>query len=43
MVTRWTTHGTHEGKFRGIAPTGEQITIPRIGIFQFSEGKVVES
>jgi predicted ester cyclase len=36
VVTRWTIRGTHRGEFRGIAPTG-------IGIFRFSEGKVVES
>jgi predicted ester cyclase len=35
--------GTHEGEFRGIAPTGKQITVTGIGIFRFSDGKVVES
>jgi steroid delta-isomerase-like uncharacterized protein len=44
VVTRWTMHGTHQSEFRGIAPTGEQITVTGIGIFRFSdEGKVVES
>jgi steroid delta-isomerase-like uncharacterized protein len=44
VVTRWTMRGTHNGEFRGIAPTGEQITVTGIGIFRFSdEGKVVES
>src|SRR5918995_4310403 len=43
VVTRWTMRGTHEGEFRGIAPTGKQITVTGIGIFRFSEGKVVES
>ncbi len=44
VVTRWTMRGTHQGEFRGIAPTGEQITVTGIGIFRFSdEGKVVES
>jgi hypothetical protein len=37
-------HGTHQGEFRGIAPTGKRITVTGIGIFRFSdEGKVVES
>lgn len=44
VVTRWTMRGTHQSEFRGIAPTGKQITITGIGIFRFSdEGKVVES
>ena len=43
VVTRWTMHGTHRGEFRGIAPTGNALEITGIGIFRFSEGKVVES
>ena len=44
VVTRWTARGTHQGEFRGIAPTGNRITVTGIGIFRFSEeGKVVES
>jgi hypothetical protein len=39
VVTRW----THRGEFRGIAPTGDELEITGIGIFRFSEGKVVES
>lgn len=43
VVTRWTMRGTHEGEFRGIPPTGNKLEITGIGIFRFSEGKVVES
>ena len=43
VVTRWRIRGTHQGEFRGIAPTGEEMEINGIGIFRFSEGKVVES
>src|SRR3954464_6377588 len=44
VVTRWRASGTHQGEFRGIAPTGNKITVTGIGIFRFSEdGKVVES
>jgi serine phosphatase RsbU (regulator of sigma subunit) len=44
VVTRWRIRGTHQGEFRGLAPTGGQVEINGIGIFRFSdEGKVVES
>jgi steroid delta-isomerase-like uncharacterized protein len=44
VATRWTMRGTHQGEFRGVAPTGNRITVTGIGIFRFSEeGKVVES
>jgi steroid delta-isomerase-like uncharacterized protein len=43
VVTRWTMRGTHRGQFRGIVPTGNALEITGIGIFRFSEGKVVES
>jgi steroid delta-isomerase-like uncharacterized protein len=43
VATRWTMHGTHEGEFRGIAPSGKRIRVTGIGIFRFSGGKVVES
>ena len=43
VVTRWRMRGTHEKEFRGIAPTGNKLDITGIGIFRFSDGKVVES
>jgi predicted ester cyclase len=44
VVTRWRASGTHQGEFRGIAPTGKPVAIIGIGVFRFSdEGKVVES
>jgi steroid delta-isomerase-like uncharacterized protein len=43
VATRWRMHGTHQGEFRGLAPTGKQVNITGIGIFRFSGGKVVES
>jgi steroid delta-isomerase-like uncharacterized protein len=43
VVTRWRMRGTHEGEFRGIAPTGNELDITGMGIFRFSDGKVVES
>jgi serine phosphatase RsbU (regulator of sigma subunit) len=44
VVSRGTIRGTHQGEFRGIAPTGEEMEIPGMAVFRFSEeGKVVES
>jgi steroid delta-isomerase-like uncharacterized protein len=44
VVTRVTLRGTHQGLFRGTAPTGKEVEINGITIFRFSsEGKVVES
>jgi predicted ester cyclase len=43
VTTRCTMRGTHQSEFRGIAPAGKQITVTELGIFRFSEGKVVES
>ena len=44
VMSRGTIRGTHQGEFRGMAPTGEEMKIPGTAVFRFSsEGKVVES
>jgi steroid delta-isomerase-like uncharacterized protein len=43
VVTRWSSRGTHQGEFRGIAATSNEVRLTGIGIFRFSDGKVVES
>jgi serine phosphatase RsbU (regulator of sigma subunit) len=44
VVSRGTIRGTHQGEFRGMAPTGEERKIKGMAVFRFSEeGKVVES
>jgi serine phosphatase RsbU (regulator of sigma subunit) len=44
VVSRGTIRGTHQGEFRGMAPTDEEMEIPGMAAFRFSEeGKVVES
>lgn len=35
-------HGTHQGAFLGIPPTGKSITITGINIFRIDNGQVVE-
>ncbi len=42
MVTRWTFHGSHEGEFAGIAPTGRRVTLAGINIDRIAGGKFVE-
>ena len=42
VSTRRTWTGTHSGVYRGIEPTGKQVTWTQISIVRFEEGKVVE-
>ena len=42
VATRWTAHGTHEGQFQGMLPTGKQMTMAGITIFRIANGKLVE-
>ena len=42
VVTRTTWHGTHQGPFLGIAPTGKQVSVSGIDISRLASGKFVE-
>lgn len=42
VVARISLRGTHQGAFRGIAPTGKPITLMGIHIFRIANGKAVE-
>ncbi len=42
VITRVTFRGTHQGDYRGIAPTGKQIKYSGIAIDRIVDGKVVE-
>lgn len=42
VVARLTAHGTHQGDFRGIAPTGRTVQWAGIRIFRLADGKIVE-
>lgn len=42
VVTRVTFHGTHQGDFQGIPPTGKEVAFAGILIDRFEGGKIVE-
>jgi steroid delta-isomerase-like uncharacterized protein len=42
VVCRVTFHGTQQGEFMGIAPTGRPITFAVIDILRVADGKIVE-
>jgi steroid delta-isomerase-like uncharacterized protein len=42
VVTRWVCHGTHNGQFQGLSPTGKKIALTGTTIFRIANGKLVE-
>ncbi|MFL5616729.1 MAG: ester cyclase [Gemmatimonadaceae bacterium] len=42
VVVRWRLLGTHEGDFRGIAPTGRAIVLKGIAIYRVEGGRLME-
>ena len=42
VSARFTMHGTHNGEFRGIAPSGTEVTMTGIDMIRLAEGKLVE-
>jgi len=43
VVVRWTSGGTHQGEFMGVAPTGRHVTFTGMRLFRIAENKIVES
>jgi steroid delta-isomerase-like uncharacterized protein len=41
--TRSTVTGTHEGEYRGLAPTGKKIAFAVVDIWRIVNGKIIES
>ena len=42
VVVRWRLLGTHQGDFRGLAPTGRAIALRGIAIYRVEGGKLME-
>jgi len=42
VIARWTCRGTHQGVFRGLAPTGQRVTFTGMTIARLAQGKIVE-
>jgi predicted ester cyclase len=42
VAYRWSSQGTHQGEFEGIAPTGKTVTSTGITILRIVDGKVVD-
>ena len=42
VIVRFKFHGTHQGEYRGIAPTGKAVTYTGIGIWRIDDGKLAE-
>lgn len=42
VVVRFTFHGTHQGEFNRIHPTGKAVTFGGIAIMRFEDGKIAE-
>ena len=43
VVACWTFSGTHQGVFRGLAPTGKKISVDGSTINQLANGKIMDS
>lgn len=42
VVTRWTAHASHKGKFIGLEPTGKTIKLTAIHIHRIAGNKIAE-
>ena len=41
VVVRWTAQGTHRGRFRGIAPSGAEVSWSGITIYRLAAGRLI--
>jgi steroid delta-isomerase-like uncharacterized protein len=42
ITVRFVAHGTHQGAFMGLPPTGKRIALSGIEIFRIKDGKIAE-
>ncbi len=42
VVTPWRTTATHRGPYRGVAPTGQQVTWSGLALHRVVDGRIVE-
>lgn len=42
VVIQWQAHGTHQGEFKGIKPTGKSISYAGVTIYRVHQDKIVE-
>jgi steroid delta-isomerase-like uncharacterized protein len=43
VVVRWTSRGTHQGEFMGVAPRCRHVTFTGMRLFRIAENKIAES
>ena len=43
VVVRWTSRGTYQGEFMGVAPTGRHVTFTGMRLFRIAQNKIAES
>ena len=42
VAMRWSSTGTHQGEWMGLAPTGKRVQTSRISFLRFEAGKIAE-
>ena len=43
VATRWIVHGTHQGEFMGIAPSGQRMSVTGMSFHRIEQGRIQES
>jgi len=43
VVVRWTSRGSHQAEFMGVAPTGRHVRFSGMRLFRMAENKIAES
>ena len=43
VATRWIAHGTHQGEFMGIAPSGQRMSVTGMSFHRIEQGRIQES